>query len=204
MSSKGTLHDYCIQGHPRAAIGRWLGVGAAVLAPLTTACLAKIPIHSLATFTVSSGLAYAGLYWIFNNKVWRWTEKLAVVPDLNGKWTVDGKSMSTPDGVVTHEWQGTVTITQKWDKIAIQLQTAKSRSHSESGSMFVSPTKEARLSYSYQNDPEMGEPELQKHQGFCEFVFDPTRQTAVGYYFNSLGRHTFGKMTLTKQLEAKK
>ena len=144
-----------------------------------------------------AGLVYAALYWGFNRYGWRWLDKLLGIPNLGGSWTVTGQSL-TLEGEIKFDWSGTLTITQKWDRIAIELKTAQSGSFSETASVLLKHDGAAKLSYSYQNHPRAGEPELQKHQGFCELTFDIDRSRAEGHYFNSLGRYSFGRMTLTR------
>ncbi|HCR2979524.1 Cap15 family cyclic dinucleotide receptor domain-containing protein [Serratia marcescens] len=51
------------------------------------------------------------------------------VPDLRGEWICRGKTLNA-DGKVTYLWEGIVTITQCWDKLRIQLNTATSTSNS--------------------------------------------------------------------------
>jgi hypothetical protein len=75
-------------------------------------------------------------------------------------------------------------------------------SYSETASVLLKHDGAAKLSYSYQNHPKAGEPELQKHQGFCELTFDEARSSAEGHYFNSLGRYSFGRMQLIRAADA--
>lgn len=205
-----TAHEYAIIGHKRAEIGRWLGFASVLLAPILTSLitwasgwplLATSIQAKMVAFTVSTGLVYAVLYWVFNRHVWRWLNKVLSIPDLSGTWSVAGKSLSL-EGEVKFEWSGTLKITQKWDRIAIELKTSQSGSFSETASVLLRHDGAAKLSYSYQNHPKAGEPELQKHQGFCELTFDEARGWAEGHYFNSLGRYSFGRMQLTRAVQA--
>ncbi|MGZ8220888.1 MAG: Cap15 family cyclic dinucleotide receptor domain-containing protein [Methylobacter sp.] len=200
------LHDYAIIGHKRSEIGRWLGIASLLLAPIITHViiwLSKIPFlvdsiqGNLTTFTLSTGIVYLFLYWSFNHYGWRLLDRILNIPDLNGRWVVRGVTKNQ-DGTNRFEWEGEMVISQKWDRIAIELKTKQSGSYSETASVLVKHDGESKLSYSYQNHPRSGEVELQKHQGFCELIFDVSRQKAEGHYFNSLGRYTFGYMILTK------
>lgn len=201
-----TAHEYAIIGHKRSEIGRWLGFAAILLAPLATGLVTWIAQWPLLTtslqgkmvaYTVSTGVAYGVLYWIFNVYAWRLVDKHLGIPNLSGTWQVVGKSMQL-DGTVRFDWTGSLKITQNWDRIAIELTTSQSSSHSETASVLLKHDGEAKLSYSYQNHPKIGEPELQKHQGFCEFVFHGDGLRAEGHYFNSMGRYSFGRMLLSK------
>lgn len=201
-----TPHEYAVIGHKRSEIGRWLGAASVVLAPLLTGIVTWLSQWSvltdsvqakMLTFTLSTGIVYALLYWLFNRYGWRLLDIVLGIPVLSGRWTVTGQSLDL-DNKVRFDWTGSLTISQKWDRIAIELKTPQSGSHSETASVLLKHDGDAKLSYSYQNHPRIGEPELQKHQGFCELIFDTKRQTAEGHYFNSMGRITFGRMTLEK------
>ena len=201
-----TPHEYAIIGHKRSEIGRWLGAASVICAPLVTAAIAWVgqwpmltsSIQSkMVTFTISTGVIYAFLYWLFNRFGWRLLDKVLGIPVLDGDWIVSGQSLDL-DSNVRFEWNGTLSITQKWDRIAIELKTSQSSSYSETASILLKHDGEAKLSYSYQNHPRQGEAELHKHQGFCELIFDAKLLTANGHYFNSMGRITFGRMSLRK------
>lgn len=201
-----TPHEYAVIGHKRSEVGRWIGLASIMAAPLITypltlasqlSFLSESLQAKLATFTLSTGFVYLVLYWIFNKYGWRWLNKLLDIPDLSGKWQVHGVTLEQK-GEVPSEWQREMTISQKWDRMAIELHSGPSSSYSESASILVKHNNETRLSYSYQNHPRPGEPDLYKHQGFCELVFDPDCRSAEGHYVNSQGRHTYGKLILKK------
>jgi hypothetical protein len=205
-----TAHEYAIIGHKRAEIGRWLGFASVLLAPILTSVFtwaSSLPLLTtsiqakMVAFTISTGVVYAALYWLFNRYVWRWLNSVLDIPDLSGIWSVTGHSL-TLEGELKFEWSGTLKISQKWDRIAIELKTDQSGSFSETASVLLKHDGAAKLSYSYQNHPKAGEPELQKHQGFCELTFDEVRRSAEGHYFNSLGRYSFGRMQLARVAEA--
>lgn len=205
-----TAHEYAIIGHKRAEIGRWLGFASVLLAPILTSVFtwaSSLPLLTtsiqtkMVAFTISTGVVYAALYWLFNRYVWRWLNSVLGIPDLSGIWSVTGRSL-TLEGELKFEWSGTLKISQKWDRIAIELKTDQSGSFSETASVLLKHDGAAKLSYSYQNHPKAGEPELQKHQGFCELTFDDVRGSAEGHYFNSLGRYSFGRMQLARMAES--
>jgi len=201
-----TPHEYAVIGHRRSEVGRWIGLASIAAAPLITYPLtlaSQLPFladslkSKLATFTVSTGLIYLGIFWFFNRYGWRWLDKLLGVPNLSGKWKARGVTLGG-NGDEPTEWEREITITQTWDRMAVELNTGDSASFSESASIIIKHNNEAKLSYSYLNHPKPGKPELQKHQGFCELVFDAERRTAQGHYFNCLGRNSHGTLTLEK------
>jgi hypothetical protein len=202
-----TLHEYTIIGHKRSEIGRYLGLASVALAPAITGLvtwLAQWPLLTtslrgkMLAFTVSTGIVYAILYWLFNRYGWRLVDKMLGIPNLGGAWAIAGSS-KTLEGEEKYPWTGNLSITQRWDRIAVELKTNQSGSHSETASVLLLHDGKAKLSYSYQNHPNVGEAALNKHQGFCELIFDPKGQSAEGHYFNSLGRYSFGSMKLVKQ-----
>ena len=200
-----TPHEYSIIGHKRSEIGRWLGVASVVLAPVMTyfiVWISQLPFlmgsqGKLSAFTISTGIIYLVLYWVFNRYGWIWLDKILNLPNLSGRWQVNGTTLNQ-DGTARFNWNGELIISQKWDSIAIELKTSQSASYSETASLLVKHDNETKLSYSYQNHPRSGEAELQKHQGFCELIFNSSLKKAEGHYFNTLGRYTFGRMELTK------
>jgi hypothetical protein len=202
------LHEYTVIGHNRSEIGRWLGVASLILSPLLASALGSLIVNNsinipdgmkgnLASLTVSAALVYLCLYWIFNRYGWRWLDRLLSIPNLSGQWLVTGETLNS-DGTTKYDWKARVTITQYWDRIAIELRANQSSSYSDTASLLVKPDGEFKLSYSYQNHPQQGEAQLQKHQGFSELIFNANKKEATGHYFNSLGRYTFGRMKLIK------
>lgn len=201
-----TPHEYSIIGHKRSEIGRWLGIASVVLAPIVTYFITLVSKSNfltasiqgkLSTFTISTGLIYLILYWLFNRYCWQWLDQILHIPNLSGRWHVNGTTLNQ-DGTARFNWNGELVISQKWDRIAIELKTGQSSSYSETASLLVKHDNETKLSYSYQNHPRPGETELQKHQGFCELIFNAPNNEAESHYFNTLGRYTFGRMALTK------
>ncbi|OSQ37600.1 hypothetical protein [Thalassospira sp. MCCC 1A01428] len=201
-------HEYSVIGHSRAKIGRILGTIAAAVSSATVllAGLASdfasqyISIPPIVLWPLTASAVFFVVHWAFNKFVWRW--KWVVlwlkIPNLNGQWDCQGQTCDLA-GNVTNDWQAIVTITQSWEKIWVHLQTGQSASFSISAALIRMPNEQFRLLYSYQNEPRMGEPELQRHVGFAELMFSADLQSADGEYFNSKGRYTFGRMHLTKE-----
>jgi hypothetical protein len=205
------VHEYSIIGHRRSDVGRWLGAASVFLAPILTSIITSLSQWhvltqslqgKMAAFTLSAGTIYGALYLVFDRSGWAWRvfDKVLRIPDLRGNWEVTGESLNL-DNAVRFHWSGTLNISQRWDTIAIELDTGQSASSSETASLLVQPNGKAKLSYSYQNHPKVGQAELEKHQGFCELIFDATRSSAEGHYFNSMGRYSFGRMQLQKILD---
>jgi hypothetical protein len=122
---------------------------------------------------------------------------LLKVPDLSGKWRCIGRTLNA-DGSTKHDWEGTVTILQSWDKLRVHLKTSHSGSNSITAALLYDEADGYVLLYHYKNDPHIGEPELRSHRGFAELLFAKDRQSAQGEYFNGHGRFTFGTMRLTR------
>ena len=204
-------HEYSVIGLDRTIIGRYLGTAAGLMAS-GTALLITIGFDlakrlgfsdegaSLAIFPVNAALFYFLGHLAFDRWIWRhkFIQTILGVPDLNGEWDCQGSTKDN-DGNVTHEWTATVTITQTWEKIRVYLNTGQSRSRSKSASLVKEPGRGYILMYSYQNEPRIGEPELQAHVGYCELQLSEDLNQAEGDYFNNKGRITFGRMKLTRK-----
>lgn len=199
------MHDYAIFGHDRAAIGRWLGFFSIVLAGGLSQML--VWANSLTGFsaftkaTVTTGIIYFLLHWLFNKWVWR--IPFFKIPDLSGSWDLEGKTLSESGGV-KFNWKGVIGIEQNWKEIVIHLQTESSQSVSYTATISKRHGSKSGwyLSYSYKNSPELEKShELNSHKGYCEIEFDEKLTTGKASYFNSAGRRTFGVMTLTRNIK---
>lgn len=202
-------HEYSIVGHSRTSVGRYLGVVAAiVVSTLTTAGIGisnlfrglGFPIWAQGAFAIpiSAGLTYWVVHFLFNRYGWRALTWLSQVPDINGTWSCEGQTIGD-DGSVKFVWTGTVTISQNWEKIRVNLKTATSGSNSIIAALVPEPDKSWTLFYSYVNEPKIGEAELQRHSGYAELQFNPGTTSAEGSYFNGRGRGTYGRMQLRRK-----
>lgn len=197
------MHDYAVFGHDRAIIGRWLGFAAIVLTGGIAQMLAwATKLTGLDAFTkatITTGVIYLALHWAFNK--WAWKIPLFEIPNLNGKWILNGKTLDE-NGETRFDWEGSIGIEQTWKSIAIHLRTEKSQSNSYTATVSKrhGPTGGWLLSYSYKNEPEIEQShELASHRGFCEIEIDADLKIGKAYYFNSKGRRTFGIMDLVRE-----
>lgn len=197
------MHDYAVFGHDRAAIGRWLGLVSIMLAGGLAQLLAwansLTGIDAFTKATITTGIVYFALHWVFNK--WVWKIPFFEIPDLNGKWKINGQTLEE-DGGVKYEWSGEIGIEQNWKQTLIHLKTKNSQSNSYTATLSKrhGPTGGWLLSYSYRNEPELEQShELSAHKGYCEIELDKSLKTGRASYFNSGGRRTFGIMTLTRE-----
>lgn len=200
-------HEYAVIGHSRAAWGRHLGTVAATIASASSAAgvagfklaqqLGLGEAGQVVMWPATAAVVFPLAHMAFNKWAWKWPglSKLLDIPDLNGKWTCEGLTVSDDP---PSPWSGTITVHQTWEKIKIHLRTATSRSESVSAALIHEPGVGHRLMYSYRNLPDMGE-KMSPHVGFCELLFDERLGLAEGDYFNNKGRTTFGRMRLSKE-----
>jgi len=199
------MHDYAIFDHDRSQMGRFLGLGSIIISGLATQLLSlaynSTGFEALTTATLTTGTAYFTLHFIFNKYCW----KIPVfsIPNLSGKWLIEGKTLNE-DGTVRFHWDGLIGIEQSWKSILIHLSTQTSQSYSYTATISKrhGPTGGWQLSYSYRNEPEIeATHELNPHKGYCEIQFDNELKSGSASYFNSAGRKTFGSLKLTREPE---
>lgn len=203
------MHDYSIDKHPKEKILFVLALLAITAAPWINQMVSA----GLAEFGVATGLwkstaitivpvfgLYLIIYWLFNTKLWKigWFRSALLVPDLNGVWKCDGLSVLRRGEPVNYPWQADIRITQSWTKILIHLKTVQSSSSSVSASINHLPGVGYRVVYSYLNDPNATEIDLQKHGGSAEIVFAEDCKSGEGHYFTDQHRRTTGTMKLTR------
>jgi hypothetical protein len=201
-------HSYTISGHKRTDVAKWLGMAAAISAAPISALLTTFVTHTLfpvvsknwaiASFAISAGAIYWGLYWLFNKWAWRIAGQFLSIPNLSGEWTVSGKTLDA-EGDTRFDWGGTLVISQKWDNIEIHQRTKESGSHSYTALITPSERGEVTLAYGYANTPDVAATSLHRHDGFCEITFDRELQSGSGRYFTSRERGTFGSMLLQRK-----
>ncbi|PCF93875.1 pancortin-3 [Vreelandella nigrificans] len=196
------MHDYAVFGHDRSAIGRWLGFISIALSGGIAQLLAIASnlsgIDAFTKATITTGIVYFFLHWIFNK--WVWKVSFFEVPNINGTWELKGKTLNE-DGTTKYDWEGSIGIEQTWKNIQIHLKTKKSQSESYTATLSrrFGPTGGWLLSYSYKNEPEIEQShELNSHKGYCEVEFNKELTVGKASYFNSAGRKTFGVMNLRR------
>lgn len=201
------MHEYTVIGHPRHKVIFFI----AILSSLISNCISKY-IHPwfqdyltssiVVTFTISGFAIFGALYFLFNHFLWKLAvfRKLFHFPNLAGTWECVGKSNNISLNKVT-DWEGTIVVTQSWDKILVSLKTNNSTSQSMSivGGIKYFSGVGYKLSYHYENTPNASEEELKKHEGFCILTFCEDTMTAEGYYFNNIkDRQSYGEMHLKR------
>lgn len=198
------MHDYAVFGHDRVVIGRWLGFASITIAGGIAQLLAYANEHTgldaFAKATITTGIVYLALHWIFNK--WVWKIPLFEIPDLTGRWVLTGETLQE-DGSVKYNWDGEIGIEQNWKQILIHLKTKKSQSYSYTATLSKrhGPTGGWLLSYSYRNEPELEQShELSSHKGYCEIELDTKLTMGKAAYFNSGGRRTFGVISLKREI----
>ncbi len=195
------MNDYSVRGHARERQIYWLAALAFSAMPLLKSLSGWVGV----TISVGTASLFAGIFWLFDRKVWRWSPVLKFLGfcDLNGTWDVVGQRLN-PDGSTESDWSGQMTIVQTWSRIAIVLKSSQSRSISGPASLSREEGFGFRLLYTYSNEPEPDQPALRNHRGTCELVFSETCSDGTGVYFNDQQRLTFGRMQLKKNVSTRK
>lgn len=203
-----TNHEYIvICGFNRSKVGRYLAIAASILSAFLIFSLLKL-VEFLNYFHFEShlppsimslagaGTIYMILYKWFDTSLWNHQRigKILCVPNLSGKWSVEGKSLSDEG----KNWEGILTIVQSWDKVRIHLKTSQSHSDSITASVIHDEGIGYRLLYNYRNNPKAGEEHLFSHIGFTDLRFDENLKSAEGEYFNGHGRSTYGSMIIRR------
>lgn len=201
-------HEYSVVGHSRTSVGRYLGSVAAIIVSLISAAgigLSNLPVAAdlpswlqpVLSVTISAGVTYWIVHFLFNRFGWRALVWFSQIPDINGRWNCEGTTLNA-DGETLYQWSSTITISQNWERIRVNQKSLRSSSNSMTAALVPEPDGSWTLFYSYRNDPKAGEPELSTHSGYAELQFPPDLRSAEGEYFNGKGRGTFGRMALTR------
>jgi len=204
-------HEYTVLGGVnRARIGQYLAIISSIVsAGIVFFLLSAIDVAKQFGLTPSlppsvlsltgAGTVFLSLYWLLNRYVWKWPIMASVlgVPNLSGDWVCSGETIDTK-GNILHAWNANITIVQSWERIRVRLKNDKSGSNSTSAALIYDAADGFRLFYSYKNDPNIKETELNAHRGWAEITFAKDLMSGEGEYFNGYGRYTFGRMNLKR------
>lgn len=198
------MHEYTVIGHPRHKIIFYLAFISILIAPFITKFIHQSfqYLNIVITTSISSSAIFGILYVGFDKFLWklRLFRNLLCFPNINGEWDCEGISYKKESNE-KFEWQGKVIIKQTWDKLLITLMTNNSTSRSISviGGIKHYPGSCYKLSYHYENTPNVSNTELWKHEGFCVLDYQEDLSSATGYYFNnSKERATYGEIKLKR------
>jgi hypothetical protein len=202
------MHEYSVVGHPREKVIFYLAFLSFLISSFVTyftEVWMQERFNIVLSFSLSVAAIFALLYLLFNHVLWKVKlfGKLAGFPNLNGTYECTGLSYHT-ERQENFEWEGIVTIRQTWDKflVSVETKTSTSRSQSIVGGLKYLPGVGFKLSYHYENVPNISSKELKKHEGFCVLTFSEGGMAANGFYFNNYkDRPTYGEMILKRGLD---
>ncbi|MEL7607265.1 Cap15 family cyclic dinucleotide receptor domain-containing protein [Sedimentibacter saalensis] len=198
------MHSYDVSGHPKEKVIFFIAILSVTMSAWLNdsvdlfAQLLEKPI----SITISLATTFGILYFLFSKFLWKhkWFAKIFKYPNLNGKYSIVGKSFKKTTGE-TFDWGGILLIKQDWDKILVSMKSKDSSSESFSvqGKITYYPMKGYELNYSYDNTPNNNIAELHKHVGNCTVSFNEDTETAIGNYYNDMkNRENYGSMELRR------
>lgn len=202
------MHDYAIDRHPKEKVLFLLAflaifvtphVNRAVFFAATSMGFSSEWITALGTVVPLFAL-FSALYYSFDRFLWKLPllRKLLLVPDLNGNWHCEGKTVLKEGEPTDFEWAAMISITQSWSKISIRFRTTQSSSLSTSASIYHDVGIGFRLLYQYRNEPQANEINLSNHAGSAEIRFSEDCTVADGNYYTDRHRSTVGIITLRR------
>ena len=202
------MHEYSIDKHPKAKVYFSLAFLAILITPQIQIWIQRLvefyemdqawsapPVAAIPVFTI-----FAALHLLFDRVLWRSKAfgKLFAIPNLNGRWKCEGKTVLSNGQPVEWPWEAEVTISQTWSKILIHLQAQTSESMSISASLFRVEGVGFRILYHYANDPKVDQQGLKKHSGSTDLCFRMGSDSAEGQYYSDNHRMTVGTMKLRR------
>lgn len=199
------MHPYATDSHERMTVPAVLMVAAISAA------------FGLAKGIEASGLQ-AKLWWLDLPAVWgfyvifwglfdRWLWRcrllraigLVKVPDLGGRWHGQGVSSYADRTGERQEFNIEVTITQRWTKCLVHLETRRSQSNSIIGAIVVGDVRRPALSYEYRNQPQPHAAEsMHTHLGMARLEMVDAA-LLEGEYYTGRDRREYGTLRLTRQ-----
>lgn len=141
---------------------------------------------------LTAGTIYAGLIFLYERWGWRW---LSTLKNLNGTWI---------GNITTSHNEGTrvscvMRVRQTWTRMAIELETEQSRSHTTMSALYEDQPGDVGLKYEYVSEPRsLAVQTMQTHRGVCTLAITSGSDgpNLSGNYFTGRGRETRGEITL--------
>ena len=219
------MHTYSTDNDTRLKVIAGLGafsyflifISQRFLPVLTTSLPLGISV-SAPSFALTWGLTYT----VFNSWLWKWNilryMKIIQVPNLTGSWqgyletsyqgNISDEHISDnddPDSDYTR-LNAEIEIDQKWRKIDVHLETDRSSSNSNAGTILINENKWPSLNYLYDNEPDPDTPSgMAMHHGTADLKLNREngRDVLEGIYYTGPGRENHGKMRFTRRKENK-
>jgi len=144
------------------------------------------------------------IFWgLFDRWLWRCRLLRAIglvkVPDLGGRWHGQGVSSYADRTGERQEFNIEVTITQRWTKCLVHLETRRSQSNSIIGAIVVGDVRRPALSYEYRNQPQPHAAEsMHTHLGMARLEMVDAA-LLEGEYYTGRDRREYGTLRLTRQ-----
>lgn len=201
------MHPYTIDSNARTKVFIIL-VGLSILTAWAFSRALALPGWSVPWWIdAPSVMGFFGFYTqLFERVLWRHPllRRLGLieVPDLNGSWRGPVTS-SFGDEHYGHDV--TITIVQRWSRIAIRLDGAHSQSRSLTAALLGEESVTSELSYEYLNEPHAGATDaMQAHRGTARLALQRTAQgdALVGEYYTGRGRTTHGRLCVERVRDA--
>ncbi|MFD1513443.1 hypothetical protein [Halomarina rubra] len=209
------MHTYSIDSDRRLKVLGLLGALSLIVIQLGEGLLSRFVVegYTAAVLIPSFGAVFAGLFLAWNRYLWRWKvfQRLGIVktPDLNGEW--EGYLKTSYNGEIPEsaihvendeeseytKVRATLTITQQWWRMQVDLSTEQSSSMSEGGTLLVEDSRWPTLSYQYENNPGMETPDAMRlHYGTANLEYNPEGkiETLEGVYYTGPKRENHGGM----------
>ena len=139
------------------------------------------------------------LYELFDKWLWRVSilRRIGIVkvPDLNGRWDVEGHTSFDSN----LSFSGEIVIQQTWTAISVFMEATNSRSHSLSASLLVEQPEGCILSYEYRNEPKPRAPStMHAHRGTCVLRLKDA-EFLEGEYYSGRDRQNYGGLLLRRR-----
>lgn len=209
------MHSYSTDSRRRLKSVALLGALSFVVIQTSEQVLVGLSFQgfTLPVLIPSFTLVFGAIFLVCNRYIWRLDPVQSVglvkIPNLNGKWTGYVKtsysgtipeSQIHPDNEEESDYtkiRASLSITQQWWRIQVDLRTDGSSSHSEGATLLVEDTRWPTLSYQYENTPSVDTPDgMQLHYGTTNLQLSSEDETDVltGAYYTGPQRENHGEL----------
>lgn len=192
------MHAYSIDTGARKSATRLLLLAAIGLSGLISSLASRFHIPQAWVASATTGACFGLLYVAFDRWLWRRLTALHGVPDLQGTWSIRGRSSFKPDGTKHAEFEGDMRIRQTFSRIHLCAEFSQSTSKSTMAALQIQGAVMS-LGYAFENAPKnLADDSLHRHPGLATAMLKD-RDTLEVEYFSGKHRLRYGTMTLTRK-----
>ena len=195
-AGEDVVHSYSLDSNFRRYVYTLIAVISFAIPAWVSGARDLLGLPVAFSYPLSFGITFGLLFWIVDKWLWKIPFFRRSVPDLSGKWELEGVSSFNDQS-----FSGIVTIAQSLTAIEIHGEFKESTSRSVLAGICANHAVPI-FRYAFENTPKnMSNDQLHRHPGLIELRIEDSNLMR-GDYFSGKHRLRYGEITLRRANDA--